>query len=150
MIFRRDTKPVKDAKALLAAIVLRDDSRWGDVSRWQWKLAEWAFDERARPNRWESRPRGGSKSTDVSAIAMVAMLTTLPAGSQLDVYAADQDQARLVVDWARGLAARTPALAATLTIDAYKITAPNRQRSRILGGRKLLRLWPVAGDPGSG
>ena len=57
---------------------------------------------------------------------MVAMLTTLPAGSQLDVYAAeDRDQARLVVDWARGLAARTPALAAALTIDAYKITAPN-------------------------
>jgi len=121
-----DVTRLDDARALLGALVLEDERRWGDVAEpWQWRLAEWAFDERARPNRWESRPRGGSKSTDIAGVCMTAMLTTLPAGSQLDVYAADRDQARLVVDWARGIVARTPALAAALTIDNYKVTARN-------------------------
>lgn len=126
MIRRRDTKPVKEAKALLAALVLEDERRIGDAwEPWQWRLAEWMFDEQARPNRFETRPRGGSKSTDSACILMVSMLTTLPAGSQLDAYAADRDQARLIVDWARGAVSRTPALASALTVDAYKITARN-------------------------
>ncbi len=124
MILRRDTKAMREAKALLAALVLEDGRRIGDAwEPWQWRLAQWMFDERARPNRFETRPRGGSKSTDAACILMVSMLTTLPAGSQLDAYAADRDQARLIVDWARGAVSRTPALASALTVDAYKITA---------------------------
>jgi len=126
MILRRDTKAMREAKALLAALVLEDGRRIGDVwESWQWALAMWAFDERARPNRWESRPRGGSKSTDIAGISMVAMLTTLAGGSQLDVYAVDRDQARLIVDWARGIVARSPGLASALSIDNYKITSRN-------------------------
>ena len=116
----------RDSLALMASLVLEDGRRWGDVAEpWQWRLAEWAFDDRVQPNRWESRPRGGSKSTDTAGLLMVSMLTTLSAGSQLDAYAVDRDQARLIVDWARGIVTRTPALASALTIDAYKITARN-------------------------
>ena len=78
--------------------MLEDGRLWGNVAEpWQWRLAEWAFDDRAQPNRWESRPRGGSKSTDTAGLCMVAMLTTLAGGSQLDCYAVDRDQGRLVV-----------------------------------------------------
>ena len=123
-MIRRDTKAMREAKALLAALVLEDDRRWGDVAEpWQWRLAEWAFDERARPNRWESRPRGGSKSTDIAAISMVAMLTTDPAGSRSYAVAVDRDQGRLIAEAAAGFVVRTPALASALTVDSYKVTA---------------------------
>ena len=125
-MLRRDTKAMKEAKALLAGLVLEDGRRIGDVwEPFQWDLAQWAFDERARPNRFETRPRGGSKSTDTAGILLVAMLTTLAPGSQLDAYAVDRDQARLIVDWARGIVARTPAVSGELSIDNYKITARN-------------------------
>lgn len=115
-----------DAMALMGGLVLETGQLWGNVAEpWQWKLAEWAFDPKSQPNRWESRPRGGSKSTDTAGLLMVSMLTTLPAGSQLDGYAVDRDQARLIVDWARGIVTRTPALASALSIDNYKISARN-------------------------
>jgi len=133
MILRRDTKAMREAKALLAALVLEDERRWGDVATgWQWRLAEWAFDERARPNRWESRPRGGSKSTDIAGISMVAMLTTDPAGSRSYAIAVDKDQGRLIAEAAAGFVARTPALASALTVDSYKVTANSGSALEIL------------------
>ncbi|MGO8870938.1 MAG: hypothetical protein ACLQPH_05955, partial [Acidimicrobiales bacterium] len=132
-VFRRETKAMREAKALLAALVLEDGRLWGDVAEsWQWRLAEWSFDERARPNRWESRPRGGSKSTDIAAISMVAMLTTDPAGSRSYAIAVDKDQGRLIAEAAAGFVARTPALASALTVDSYKVTANSGSALEIL------------------
>ena len=132
-MIRRNTKAMREAKALLAALVLEDDRRWGDLAEpWQWRLAEWAFDERARPNRWESRPRGGSKSTDIAGICMVAMVEIDPAGSRSYAIAVDRDQGRLISEAAAGFVARTPALASALTVDSYKVSASSGSTLEIL------------------
>jgi len=113
-----------DALDLMASLVLEDDRRWGDAATdWQWELAEWLLDPDSSPSRWESRPRGGSKTTDVAGVSMVMMLTVLPAGSRLYAVAVDKDQGRLIADAAAGFVARTPALASAITVDSYKITS---------------------------
>jgi phage terminase large subunit-like protein len=124
---------VLDPLDLLAALVLEDGRRWGDVAEpWQWRLAEWVFDDRASPNRWESRPRGGSKSTDIAGISMVAMLTVDPAGSRSYAIAVDRDQGRLISEAAAGFVARTPALASALTVDSYKVSASSGSTLEVL------------------
>lgn len=116
----------RDALALMGALVLEDGRLWGNVAEpWQWRLAEWLFDPTTQPNRWESRPRGGSKTTDVAGSVLVAMLETLSAGSRSYAFAVDRDQARYIVDYAAGFVMRTPALASALTVDSYKVTARN-------------------------
>ncbi len=121
------------AQALLAALPLEDGRLWGDVATpWQWAMAEWLLDPKSPPNRWESRPRGGSKTTDVAAVSMVALASTLPAGTRAYVAAVDRDQARLVADAAAGFASRSRALASVLTVDAYKITSSSGSVLEIL------------------
>jgi phage terminase large subunit-like protein len=123
----------RDALALMGALVLEDGRRWGDVAElWQWRLAEWVFDERARPNRWESRPRGGSKSTDIAGICMAAMVELDPAGSRSYTIAVDKDQGRLISEAAAGFVARTPALASALTVDSYKVSANSGSTLEVL------------------
>ncbi|MGH9120470.1 MAG: terminase large subunit domain-containing protein, partial [Acidimicrobiales bacterium] len=106
---------------LLAGMVLEDGRRWGDAATiWQWAFARNMLDPAAPPFRWESRPRGGSKTTDVAAIVLAAMVVGMPAGAACDCYAADRDQARLLMDALAGLVLRTPQLASVVTVDQYK------------------------------
>ena len=97
---------------LLASFVLEDGRRWGAAaSDFQWATARWALDPSAPPYRWDSRPRGGSKTTDAAALCAVLMVAVLPPGSSLVCFAVDRDQARQLADALRGFTARTPALA---------------------------------------
>jgi phage terminase large subunit-like protein len=113
-----------EALELLGALVLENGARFGEVAQpFQWEMANWLFDVDSEPSRWESRPRGGSKTTDEAGISMVAMLRTLPQGTRSYAVAVDRDQGRLIADAAAGFVARTPALASAITVDNYKITA---------------------------
>lgn len=113
---------VDAALDLLAGLVLEDGALWGDrAAPFQWDAARALLDPGCPPFRWESRPRGGSKTTDVGGIWLAAALTLLPAGALCDAYAGDRDQARLLVDAVGGLVRRTPALAGLVTVDAYKV-----------------------------
>jgi phage terminase large subunit-like protein len=108
----------------MAGLVLEDGRLWGDVATdWQWALTHWFFDPDSTPSRWESRPRGGSKTSDVAGIAMVALVTALPAGSRCYALAADRDQGQLIAEAAAGFVARTPALANAITVQASRIAA---------------------------
>ena len=145
MILRRDPKAMKEAKALLAALVLEDGRLIGDVwEPWQWRLAEWVFDDRARPNRWESRPRGGSKSTDIAGICMVAMVELDPAGSRSYAIAVDRDQGRLISEAAAGFVARTPALASRADGRLVQGQRHLRQHARGPGRRRSVHVGPQA------
>jgi phage terminase large subunit-like protein len=127
---RRKPKPVKPSptvnrKALemWSGLVLRDGRLLGDVALpWQWNLAFWGFDPDAEPNRVETRPRGGSKTTDIAGLLAVRMLCVLPPGERCYSYASDRDQARLVLEAISGFAARTPALAGALTINNWTVS----------------------------
>jgi hypothetical protein len=77
---------------------LPDGRRFGDVmAPFQCETFQHYFDPLSPPNLWVSRPRGGSKTTDVAALA-VHELVFAPTGSLMVAVAADQNQARLLLD----------------------------------------------------
>ncbi|MGA7419840.1 MAG: terminase large subunit [Acidimicrobiales bacterium] len=75
--------------------------------------------------RWHflTRPRGGSKTTDLAGVALSWLAVEAAPGERGYVVASDRDQAALLIDAAAGLIDGTPALAAVLSVNAYKITA---------------------------
>jgi hypothetical protein len=107
---------------LMAALVLESGDRWGEVAA-DFQLADAAAIFDASGPRWhfETRPRGGSKSTDAAGVALTWLATEAPAGARGYVVAVDSDQAALLVDAAAGLADRTPALQSALGVQALKI-----------------------------
>jgi hypothetical protein len=108
---------------LLGGFVLEDGRCWGEAAEeFQWIDAGAILDPEGRPYHFLTRGRGGSKTTDLAAIATVMMIEVLPPGSDAYALAADRDQGRLLVDAIRGFAARTPGLAEVLDIDAYRVT----------------------------
>ena len=118
---------------LLSSLRLESGQRWADVAAdFQWATARWALDPAAPPYRWDSRPRGGSKTTDAAALCAVLMVAVLPPGSSLSAFAVDRDQARLLGDALRGFVARTAALRGVLDADAYAARTRSGVRLEIL------------------
>jgi len=118
--------PPHDPVALLYALVLDDEGvRWGDIAEpWQRADAE-AILLGVRPSdcrlHFLTRPRGGSKTTDLAAIILVVLLTQAPRRSTSHAYARDADQAALLLDALRALAERS-GLAYLLEIGATTVT----------------------------
>jgi hypothetical protein len=110
---------------LLAGLVLEDGRRWGDAAAgFQWEDAEAILDESTlTPFSFQTRSRGGAKTSDNGGIAVAVMLAQLPPGSRLYAVAADLDQGRLLVEAIAGYQVRTPELRGSLEIGAYKVTA---------------------------
>jgi phage terminase large subunit-like protein len=97
-----------DALAVLAGLVVDDDGRrWGDVA-----LPAQRRDARAvladrRRQSYLTRPRGGSKTTDVAGMVVAALLEQLPPRSRSYGAAVDRGQAALLLDAIGGLVARS-------------------------------------------
>jgi hypothetical protein len=114
------TSPTANAMATLAGMVLEDERLWGDVAAdFQWAGAEAVFSG-SPPNRWEGRPRGGSKTTDAAGIALASLIDIFPSGAEAYVVAADRDQARLTINCLRGLVMRTEALRSVVNVEASR------------------------------
>ena len=109
---------------VMSSLVLEDGRRWGaTAASFQWDGASRVLDPSGPSAVWDSRPRGGSKTTDAAGWCVAAMLEGLPAGSRLYAFATDRDQGRLITDALAGLVQRTPGLAGAVTVDSYKATA---------------------------
>jgi phage terminase large subunit-like protein len=114
---------VSAALQLLAALVLEDGRRWGDAAApWQWDDAHAVLNIDGPRRHFLTRPRGGSKTTDLGAIALVALLEQLAALSEAQAFAADRDQAARLQKSIKGFAARTDGLSGALKIDTYRVT----------------------------
>ena len=115
-----------DPLALLAGLVLDDEgTAWGDIAEpFQRGDAE-AILTGTRPAdprlHFLTRPRGGSKTTDLAAVLLVVLLTQAPSRSTSHAYARDADQAALLLDALRALAERT-GLAGLLDVQASVVT----------------------------
>lgn len=111
-----------DAVSLL---VLEGGRRWGDAATPEQRADVAAVLDVAAEQRmhWLGRSRGRSKTTDVAAMSLAALLVQLPAGAQAYAAAADRDQARLLLDAARGFVQRTPELAGAVDVQAGRIVA---------------------------
>ncbi len=107
---------------VLAQLRLEDGSSWVERSA-DWQLADArAILDGPRPFSFITRPRGGSKTSDLSGIA-IAWLLSAPEALRYYAVAADRDQARLLLDSLAGFARRSPQIAAALQIDTWKVTA---------------------------
>ncbi len=114
---------VDNAISLLGAFVMDDGSLFGDIAYpFQLDCAQAVLDPSAPPNRWESRPRGGSKTSDAAAIALAALVAVLPNGAEAYCIAADKDQARLLLNDVRGFVQRTPVLASFVEVNNDRVT----------------------------
>ena len=116
---------MSSALDLLASLRLEDGRRWGEVAApFQWADAKAVLAPGSEtPYHFLTRARGGSKTSDLAAVAVAAMLTQLPGRSRAYALAADKDQGRLLVDSVAGFAARTPELRGALRVDSYRVTA---------------------------
>lgn len=64
---------------LLAGLVIEDGRRWGEAAApWQWDDARAVFNLDGPRRHFQTRPRGGSKTSDHAGIATVALLEQLP------------------------------------------------------------------------
>lgn len=96
------------ALSLLSTFVMEDGRTLGEAALdAQLDDAAAVLDLTGPRRHWLGRGRGGSKSTDGSAMALAAMVTQAPIGAQLYIGANDRDQAALIHSAARGWIRRT-------------------------------------------
>lgn len=103
---------MSDALDFLSALVLENGRRFGEqATPCQWADARAVLDPESRtPLHYLTRSRGYSKTTDLAAFLLAAMLTQLPPTSRCYAYAVDESQAGLLLDSIAGFVARTPQL----------------------------------------
>ncbi len=119
------TTPRDRAMGMFSAMVLEDGRTIGQAAAdFQLDDASAICDPDGPPDHALSRSRGSSKSTDLAAISMALMLEQAPPRARCYAVAADADQAALLLDAARGLAARTPGLMDALAFEARRIVVP--------------------------
>ena len=80
---------------LVARLVLENGMRWGEVA------ADWQRDDvtaildRTGPRRhFLTRPRGGSKTSDLGAVLIAALIDQAPAASRSYAFAVDRGSGR--------------------------------------------------------
>lgn len=113
-----------DPYELLCGLILEDGRAWGEVATgWQRADARAILDHRPASPRLHlvTRPRAGSKTTDLAAVAIVALVCQAPARSVSHAFAGDQDQAGLLLRAIRGLVERT-GLLGLLDVGAKSVT----------------------------
>jgi Phage Terminase len=141
-----------DAFALLGALVQEDGHRWGEVATEVQRADALAILDVDRPQRrhWLSRSRGYSKTTDVAAMTVAAILTQAPASARLYAAASDRDQARLLTDALAGFVHRTPELRGGLAVNNYAVNGPHGAVLEVLAADAAsaygLRPWWLVFD----
>jgi phage terminase large subunit-like protein len=109
---------------LMASLILEDGRAWGEAAYpWQRDDAASILDNRPEVPRLHflTRPRGGSKTTDLAAAALAVLLTQAPPRSTSHAYARDRDQAGLLMTALSALAHRS-GLAGLLDLGPWCVT----------------------------
>ena len=107
---------------LLAGLVLEDGRRWGEAAEsWQWQDAQAVLDVSGPRRHYLTRPRGGSKTADLGGIAIAVLLDEAPRNSRSYGFAADGDQAGLLLDSIAGYLDRTPEIRGALKLETWKL-----------------------------
>jgi phage terminase large subunit-like protein len=118
---------------MLYALVLETGEEWGQVAApFQLADAEAILGENGPRRHFLTRPRGGSKTTDLAGLALAWLAVAAPPMSRGYVVAANVDQAAILIDAAAGFVARTPALSGTVEVQNEKIIGPEGAWMRVL------------------
>ena len=108
---------------LLGGLVLEDGRAWAEAStEWQRADAQAVLDLAGDAARLHflTRPRGGSKTTDIAGVLVAALLDQFPARAQGYAIATDSDQAALLLDAAAGMVERS-GLTALLDVQTRRL-----------------------------
>ena len=112
---------------LIAGLVLEDGSRWGEVAAdWQWDDVQAILDRTGPRRHFLTRPRGGSKTSDLGAVIIAVLIDQAPAASRSYGFAVDRDQAGLLADAIAGFMVRTPEIRGALQLNSWKLTDPKK------------------------
>lgn len=118
---------------MMYAIVLESGRRWGEIAADFQRQDAAAIFSPERPNlHFLTRPRGGSKTTDLAGIALSWLATEAPPRTRGVVVASNADQAALPIDAAAGFVARTPELNNYLVVENERVLSPNGASVRVL------------------
>lgn len=110
------------ALAIRFALRVETGDHWGDIATEEQRADSAAVLDLGGPRQhFHTRPRGGSKSTDIAGDVIAALVTQLPRMSRSYGYAADRDQAALILDAVRGFVDRTEGLS-MLSVGAGMVT----------------------------
>lgn len=109
---------------VLAMLRLEDGRRWIDAAHAFQRDDALAVLEGEQPYHFLTRSRGSSKTTDLGAVALSALVAT---GERARAYwlAADADQGALAIDVIAGYVARTPALSQRVEVQARRVLVPD-------------------------
>lgn len=121
------------AQDLMFALRLEDGRRWGEAAAdFQIRDAAAIFAKDGPTSHYLTRPRGGSKTSDIAGLVLSWLVTEAPLGARGFVVASSSDQASILVDAAAGFVARTPELHGLVTVENEKLIAPNGAWLRVL------------------
>jgi phage terminase large subunit-like protein len=152
---------VNTALTLLAGLVLEDGRRWIEAATdWQVEDATAILEPGDGDPllHFLTRPRSGSKTTDLAGVTLAALVEQVPAGGRCYAVATDRDQARLLVDAVAGFVARTPGLSGAVDVERYQASTPAGGRLEIISADEAssyglraslyiideLTMWPTA------
>jgi phage terminase large subunit-like protein len=120
---------VVTALDLVASFVLEDGKPWGATAAdWQREDARAFFDPSGPRMHFETRPRGGRKTTDQAAIGLAWLLDGAQRRARGYCVAVDRDQAALLIDAAGGIVSRTN-LSGVIDVESFKITNKKTEAS---------------------
>jgi phage terminase large subunit-like protein len=124
---------IREAFEFLCGLVLPDGRHWGEVATPLQKRDARAVMSRYGARRhWIGRARGYSKTEDLAALTVVAMLLLLKPGSEAYAVARDRDQARILVDRVKGFIRRSELEGAFEHLGTYTVTTKGGTRLEAL------------------
>jgi hypothetical protein len=122
-----------EALDLMWALRLEDGSLWGEkAADFQKADAEAIFADHGPRLHFITRPRGGSKTTDIAAVALAWLVMEAPPLANAHVVAANAEQATILIDAAAAFIVRTPELHGLVTVEAERLIGPNGAWVRVL------------------
>lgn len=118
---------------MMYGLVLETGRRWGEVATTHQITDVEAVFSPEKPHRhFLTRPRGGSKTTDLAGLALSWLAMEAAPMANGHVVASSVDQAAILIDAAAGIVARTPELQDIITVESTRLLAPNGAWVRVL------------------
>ena len=109
---------------ILGLMRLEDGRCWSETAvAYQREHAGAILGRDAPMQTWIELPRGGRKTTDISGLVLAMLREQVPPMARAYVGASDEEQAREVIDAARGMIERTPELEGEFRITDLVITS---------------------------
>lgn len=130
-----------DSFKILSALRLENGKRWGEAAEpFQVEDAKAILEGKTR-RHYLTRPRGGSKTSDLAGCIIALMLGEAPRGSRSYGIATDREQAGLLMDAIAGFLSRTPEVRGALETESWKVRNANTDATFLIASSDEASAW---------